>query len=70
MDKAKMRAKATGKQTLTVATTPRKSCLNPKNRLRYSFTVSGGSEPPSTSFTSPNCDTVKPYNVHATGFVQ
>lgn len=64
IEKAKTKAKSTVKPTTATATTPRKSCRNPKNRLMYSSTRS----PPSIVVgLSPNCEATSPYSVHATG---
>lgn len=64
---ANVSAKKTARPTITAATTPRKSCLKPKNSLINSLTVS-----PVSIFSSisPNCEAINPYNVHDNGQVQ
>ena len=69
METAKMNAKRTAVPATTTATTPRKSCLYPKELLIYSFT--GSLSPSVISFSiSPNCDAINPYKVQAIGHAQ
>lgn len=67
MAKAKINAKSTVQATTIPATTPRKSRSNPKQLFTKSSTVCSVSM---RSFISPNCETIKPYKVQATGHAQ